>query len=195
MYGKDEIAWCLDVVQPVLNCSLKGSRRLQLTSVQSQLIDAELLSTMKSSLMCISKKADYAYSFSCRDAEVSHLYQHISFGGNGYQIGHTTDAFNKRTILFSGIEVKPDDEGKKEVLAQLSIRLNATLEKMRRLQVLAKGSQPVPMNLLPTVGLTVIGHDWYTYIAYRLEDEMGSVASSQSCVHVLMRYCSTLSAQ
>ena len=33
MYGKDENAWCLDVVQPVLNCSLKGSRKLQLTSV------------------------------------------------------------------------------------------------------------------------------------------------------------------
>lgn len=162
------------------------------TSRQSQLIDPDLLPTVKNSLMRISKKADYAYSFSCRDAEVANIYQHISFGGSGYQIGHTTDAFNKRTILFSGIEVKPDDGGKKEALAQLSIWLNANLEKMRRLQVLAQGSQPVPMNILPTVGLTVIGHDWYTYIAYRLENEMVSVASSQNYVYELMWHCSTL---
>lgn len=89
--------------------------------------------------MRISKKADYAYSFSCRDAEVSNIYQHISFGGSGYRIGHTTDAFNKRTILFSEIEVKPDDGGKKEALAQLSIWLNANLEKMRHLQGISSG--------------------------------------------------------
>ncbi|PLN76117.1 hypothetical protein BDW42DRAFT_188865 [Aspergillus taichungensis] len=194
MYGKDENAWCLDVVQPVLNCSLNGSRKLQLTSVQSQLIDGELLPTMKSSLMRVSKKTDSAYLFSCRDVEVSNLYQHISLGGNGHQIGHTTDAFNKRTILFSGIEVKPDDGGKQEALAQLSIWLNANLEKMRRLKVLAEGSQPVPMNVRPTVGLTVIGHDWYTYIAYRLKNETVSVAPLQSHVNELIWHCSTLSA-
>jgi hypothetical protein len=45
----------------------------------------------------------------------------ISLGGHGYQISQTTDAFTKRGLLFSGMEVKSDDGGKKEELAQLAI--------------------------------------------------------------------------
>lgn len=33
MYGKDENAWCLDVVQPILRAGLRETTKLQLTSV------------------------------------------------------------------------------------------------------------------------------------------------------------------
>ncbi|KNG84959.1 hypothetical protein ANOM_006773 [Aspergillus nomiae NRRL 13137] len=149
-YGKDENAWCLDVVQPILRKPTEGSSKLQLTSVNN--------------LTRINKKADYALSFSCRDPEVPSLYERVSLGGHGYAISQTTDAFNKRTILFSGVEVKPDDGGKKEALAQLAIWLSGNLEKMRRLGELAKGPLDQADWLLPTIGYwTVVGHDWKKY--------------------------------
>ncbi|KAE8407142.1 hypothetical protein BDV37DRAFT_280398 [Aspergillus pseudonomiae] len=172
MYGKDENAWCLDVVQPILRLSLKDESKLQLTNVQSQQIDGDLLPIVKNNLTRINKKADYSFSYSCRDPEVCEIYQKVSLGGPGYKISHTTDAFTKRTILFSGIEVKADDGGKKEALAQLAIWLSANLERLVRLGELVKG----PLNptdwLFPTVGYTVIGHDWFTYIAYRVGNEV-----------------------
>jgi hypothetical protein len=54
---------------------------------------------------------------------VRDFYDKISLGGHGYQISQTTDAFTERVLLFSGIEVKLDDGGKKEALAQLAIWL------------------------------------------------------------------------
>lgn len=128
---------------------------------------------VRNNLTRINKKADYALAFSCRDPEVSSLYERVSLGGHGYAISQTTDAFNKRTILFSGVEVKPDDGGeKKEALAQLAIWLSGNLEKMRRLGELAKGPLDQADWLLPTIGYTVVGHDWYVYIAYRLGNEV-----------------------
>ncbi|KAB8202246.1 hypothetical protein BDV34DRAFT_237096 [Aspergillus parasiticus] len=144
IYGKDENAWCLDVGP--LSCNR-----------QSQQIDADLLPMVRNNLTRINKKADYALAFSCRDPEVSSLYERVRLGGHGYSISQSTDTFNKRTVLFSGVEVKPDDGGKKEALAQLAIWL-----------------KPLDLAdwLLPTIGYTVVGHDWYVYIAYRIGNEV-----------------------
>ncbi|KAE8351284.1 hypothetical protein BDV28DRAFT_137442 [Aspergillus coremiiformis] len=182
IYGKDENAWCLDVVQPILRSSLKDKPQLQLTNVQSQQIDGDLLPIVKNNLTRINKKADYSFSFSCRDPEVCDLYERVSLGGPGYQLSHTTDAFTKRTILFSGIEVKADDGGKKEALAQLAIWLSANLERLVRLGELVQGTPVLdPTNwLFPTVGHTVIGHDWFTYIAYRVGNEVHVVGPISS---------------
>ncbi|KAE8150278.1 hypothetical protein BDV25DRAFT_172276 [Aspergillus avenaceus] len=180
MFGKDENAWCLDVVQPVLRSSLKEIPKLRLTNVQSQQIDGGLLPIVRNNLTRINKKADYSFSFSCHDPEVYDLYQRVSLGGPGYQISQTTDAFNKRTILFSGIEVKADDGGKKEALAQLAIWLSANLERLVRLGELVKGASVPTDWLVPTIGYTVIGHDWLTYMAYRVEDEVHIVGPISS---------------
>ncbi|KAE8381618.1 hypothetical protein BDV26DRAFT_289258 [Aspergillus bertholletiae] len=161
IYGKDENAWCLDVVQPILRTPTNDTPKLQLTSVYA-------IATNRYG----SFTHDYALSFSCRDPEVSNLYERVSLGGHGYSISQTTDAFNKRTILFSGVEVKPDDGGKKEALAQLAIWLSANLEKMRRLGELVKRPLDVTDWLLATIGYTVVGHDWHVYIAYRIGDEV-----------------------
>ena len=196
MYGKDENAWCLDVVQPILSSQFHGANQLQLLSVQvlysgllinlttdqrfvlrqSQQINASLLPMMRNNPSRINKKTDYAFSFSCRDPEIFKLYQEVSLGGQGYEIGQTTDAFTKRVILFSGVEVKPDDGGKKEALAQLAIWLTASLEKNRSLGKLVKhGDTDLSDWLLPTVGITVVGHDWSTYIGYQVANEVVSL--------------------
>jgi len=65
MYGKDENAWCLDVVQPILSSQFHGANQLQLLSVQSQQINASLLPMMRNNPSRINKKTDYAFSFSC----------------------------------------------------------------------------------------------------------------------------------
>ncbi|KAE8380472.1 hypothetical protein BDV26DRAFT_279535 [Aspergillus bertholletiae] len=158
MYGKDKNAWCLDIVQPILRLLLKDESKLQLTNVQSQQIDGDLLPIVKNNLTWINKKADYSFL--------------VSLSGPGYKISYITDAFTKRTILFSGIEVKADDGGKKEVLAQLAIWLSANLERLVRLGELVKGLLNLTDWLFPTVGYTVIGHDWFTYIAYRVGNEV-----------------------
>jgi len=77
------------------------------------------------------------------------------------------DANTKRLALFSGIEVKQENGGKDEALAQLAIWLSAGLENVRRLGELGQKRQYLGEELRPTVGWTVIGHDWHTYIAYR----------------------------
>ncbi|KAL4793259.1 hypothetical protein BDV19DRAFT_366909 [Aspergillus venezuelensis] len=173
IYGKDENAWCLDVVQPILNSSIKGCQLLQLISVQSQHIDHSLLPKSKSGLSKISKKADYTLSFTCRHDLVRSFCDKISLGGHGYQLSQTTDAFTKRILLFSGMEVKSDEGSKKEALAQLAIWLAAGLEEIRRLgeQVMGESEGSVDW-LLPSIGITIIGHDWYTYLAYKIGNEV-----------------------
>jgi hypothetical protein len=49
------------------------------------------------------------------------------------RLGHTTDAFTKRTVLFSGIEVMPSDGGHGQTELQLSVWLAASLRNKARL--------------------------------------------------------------
>lgn len=78
------------------------------------------------------------------------------------------DTSTKRLALFSGIEVKTENGGKDEALVQLAIWLCAGLEILRRL---SESGQRGLEELFPTVGWTVIGHDWHTYIAYMSEEQ------------------------
>ncbi|KZF19849.1 hypothetical protein L228DRAFT_250275 [Xylona heveae TC161] len=170
-YAKDENAWCLDVVQPILSSDKHENSKLNLISVQSQQIDQSLLPVTRDGVKHINKKTDYAFFFSPRDPEVSGLYQKLSIGGRGMQISHTTDAFSKRVTLFSGIEVKAADGRKYEALAQLAKWLAASLEMNRKLGILAQGENAdQPGWLLPTVGHVVVGHDWLTYLCYKAEN-------------------------
>jgi hypothetical protein len=106
---------------------------------------------------------------------VRDFYDKISLGGHGYQISQTADAFTERVLFFSGIEVKSDDGGKKEALAQLAIWLAAGLEKIRQLGEQVKGEGEESINwMLPSLGLTIIGHDWYIYLAYKVGHEVVS---------------------
>ncbi|KAL4935708.1 hypothetical protein BDV06DRAFT_217228 [Aspergillus oleicola] len=146
IYGKDKNTWCLDI--PILNSLIKGCQLLQLISMQSQQIDPSLLPRSKNALSKISKKADYTLSFTCH-------------------------AFTKRILLFSGMEVKLDKGSKKEALAQLAIWLAASLERIRQLGEQVKGKGKDSANWLqPTIGITIIGHDWYMYLAYKVGNKV-----------------------
>jgi hypothetical protein len=139
---------------------------------QSQQIEKDLLPTAANSLAKLNKKADYSFEFS-GGTDAFDLYQKVSFGGLGMNISQTTDAYTKLVALFSGLEVKPDDGGKKEALAQLTIWLTAGIRRTAQLyQIAEEGS--AEGRVPPTLGFTVIGHDWHTYMAYDLGKEMVS---------------------
>ena len=94
------------------------------------------------------------------------MYDSFAVASPNQTISQTTDPFTKRVALFSGVEVKQSNGGKMEALAQLSIWLASGLEKLLQLSNLqGKGVEHFP--LLPTLGWTVVGHDWHLYIAFR----------------------------
>jgi hypothetical protein len=133
---------------------------------QSQVINSELLPIMPKNYR-VQKKADYAFSFHRNTPHVSELYNKLGLAGVGDSISQTIDAGTKRMALFSGMEVKQENGGKDEALAQLATWLAAGLENLRKL---GDSSRKMPFScdeLHPVVGWTVIGHDWHTYIAYR----------------------------
>lgn len=114
----------------------------------------------------ISRKVNYTLTFPIRNPQVRATYDKIATSQPTRTISHITDPFTKRTALFSGIEVKRSNGDKKEALLQLIIWLSAGLEKLLRLGN-SRNKELDGSQLLPTIGWTVIGHDWYLYIGFR----------------------------
>ncbi|KAF2633280.1 hypothetical protein BU25DRAFT_355489 [Macroventuria anomochaeta] len=132
---------------------------------QTQTINPDVLPVTPKNYR-VQRKADFTFSFHRNTPEASDLYNRLGLAGVGETIGQTTDANTKRLALFSGIEVKQENGGKDEALVQLAIWLAAGLENTRRLGDLGQEQPYTAGDLKPTVGWTVIGHDWHTYIAY-----------------------------
>lgn len=164
-YQQDENAWCIKVVHPVLRLALKRSSALKVESVQTQTINPDVLPVTPKNYR-VQRKADFTFSFDRNAPEVSRLYSRLNLAGLSETISQTMDANTKRLALFSGIEVKQENGGKDEALVQLAIWLAAGLESLRRLGELGQKRPYMAQELCPTVGWTVIGHDWHTYIAY-----------------------------
>ncbi|KAK4962222.1 hypothetical protein LTR66_012763, partial [Elasticomyces elasticus] len=97
---------------------------------------------------------------------VKTLYDSVAIASPSQTISQTTDPFTKRVALFSGVEVKQSNGGKMEALAQLAIWLASGLEKLLQLSN-PQGKDARHLSLLPTLGWTVVGHDWHLYIAFR----------------------------
>lgn len=114
----------------------------------------------------ISRTVDYTFAFPIRDPRVKATYDKITSLQPTRTISHTTDLFTSRVALFSGIKVKESNGGKTEALLQLTIWFAAGLEKILNFGSSSNkkldGSQ-----LLPSIGWTVIGHDWRLYIGLR----------------------------
>jgi hypothetical protein len=156
--GRDEDAWCMDVVQPLVRLVLKlhGNGKWWFQSVymppfspteeipplttvlhrQSQTINPQYLSLVPSpspsnpnKLAPIERKTDFVFSYSHLPSPgFESLYDRLRSANNA-EVGHTTDAFTKRTALFSGIEVKPTSGDKAEAELQMSIWIAASLRK------------------------------------------------------------------
>ncbi|KAF1808816.1 hypothetical protein P152DRAFT_210105 [Eremomyces bilateralis CBS 781.70] len=181
---RDENAWCMDVIQPLLELALKESvsNEWLLQSVQSQRVQTNFLSRTASNAL-IERKTDYVLSYSHKDPATSELYEKLARNGMRDRLGHTRDSFTKRTALFSGIEVKPSDGGHAQAELQLSVWLAASLRNKARLVETAQrfastGAKEGTasetqdcVKVFPEPGATIVGHDHQIYYAWIDSDE------------------------
>jgi hypothetical protein len=130
-YNKDENAWCLNVVIPLLDLALvlHGRDTFRCESVQSQSIQpaylpraVDLLSNTEKYLF---RKTDFCFSYSHLHQKYAALYDRLQ----NATISHTMDNFTQAAALFSGIEVKPPNGGAVEAQVQVSIWMAASLRK------------------------------------------------------------------
>jgi hypothetical protein len=94
-------------------------------------------------------------------------------------VGHTMDAFTKRTALFSGFEIKPASGDQTEAELQISIWSAASVRKKQELATLAQLSVE-PAALVEPV-FTIVGHEHHVYYCYPRDN----LVSGRSGVHVL----------
>jgi hypothetical protein len=126
----------------------------------------------------IDRKIDYVFSYSYRHPASSDLYKRLDASSNR-EIGHTLDAFTKRTALFSGIKVKSASGDHTEAELQMSIGISASLHKKKELIQITR--IPIDPTTMVEPALTIIGHKHSVYYAYPCEDLVGG----RSGVHVL----------
>ncbi|KAF2468393.1 uncharacterized protein BDR25DRAFT_344352 [Lindgomyces ingoldianus] len=149
-YGRDENAWCFDVVYPLLELAIKlhGKDKWRCESVQSQSLSPRYLSsipdpthTSPTRMKTLYRKTDFCFSTSRLDPAFASLYDHLE---RTYpEVSHTTDNFTSRVALFSGIEVKPENGDHKEAELQMGIWMAGSLRKKASLATQAvSGFQP-----------------------------------------------------
>ncbi|KAF2634935.1 hypothetical protein P280DRAFT_523597 [Massarina eburnea CBS 473.64] len=172
--GRDENAWCMDVVKRLVKLALKleGRGKFWLQSVQSQAIDATFLSSVpdtacKSRLL--DRKADFTLSFSHRPSPgFEDLYSRLRCAGNP-TISHMADAFTKTTALFSCVEVKPANGDLMEAEYQLSIWMAANLRKKMQL---ARCAGILDKSSLVEPCFAIVGHETHIYLAYMASEDV-----------------------
>jgi hypothetical protein len=115
----------------------------------------------------IDRKTDYVLSYSHRDPTTANLYKRLAVAGIS-EIGHTLDAFTKRTALYCSVEVKPASGDHTEAELQMSLAIAAAILKK---QSLAHDAQILlePTSIVEP-SLTVIGHEHSLYYAYPRDD-------------------------
>jgi hypothetical protein len=122
-YNKDENAWCLDVVIPLLDLALvlHGRDTFRRESVQSQSIQPAYLPGAVGPLSRTEKylfrKTDFCFCHSHLHPKYAALYD------------CTIDNFTQAAALFSGIEVKPPNGGAVETQVQVSIWMASSLHR------------------------------------------------------------------
>ncbi|CCT61205.1 predicted protein [Plenodomus lingam JN3] len=202
--GRDENAWCDDVARPLVHLAidLYGGDRWWFQNVhvnlyqifetllidhvfsQSQSINPLYLSTISAPTLTdvtrrkpIDRKIDYVFSYSHRHSAISALYKTLD--ASNWDIGHTLDAFTKRTALFSGIEVKSASGSHTEAELQLSVWMSASLRKKEEL--IQAAQIPIDLTTIVEPALTIVGHDHSVYYAYPRE----ALVSGRKGVHIL----------
>lgn len=91
---------------------------------------------------------------------------------NSLVFSHMTDAFTRRTALFSCIEVKPADGDRTEAGYQLSIWMAASIRKKIQLARLAG---LVDKSRLVEPCFSIVGHETRLYFAYMASEETDTV--------------------
>ena len=93
------------------------------------------------------------------------------------------DFYTKRLAMFAGAGVEQESGDSRNALTRLAIWLSAGLLKLKKLQL---GEPKEDENLLPTLGWTICGYQWSTYIAYmgnKNEDDSVSFFLVKSIFH------------
>ncbi|CAG5180769.1 uncharacterized protein ALTATR162_LOCUS9396 [Alternaria atra] len=185
--GRDENAWCDDVVRPLVHLAIKsdGNDRWWFQSVQSQPINSLYLSTVPAPSptdsgrrKSMDRKTDYVLSYSHRHPEIPALYKGLD-AANNRDIGRTLDTVTRRTALFSGFEIEPASGDHIEAELQMSIWIAASLRKKQELARISQTSFEPSTIIEPA--LTIVGHEHSIYYAYPREN----LVSGRSGVHVL----------
>lgn len=152
---------------------------------QSQSINPLYLSTIPAPTLTdpthrklIDRKSDYVLSYSHRDPTISGLCKRLDAMDKG-EVGHTYDAFTRRTALFSGFEVKSSSGDKTEAELQVNIWIAAQLRKKRELA--EKAQFCIDLTMMVEPAFTIVGHDHSVYYAYPRDDAI----SGQRSTHVL----------
>jgi hypothetical protein len=192
-YNKDENAWCLDVVIPLLDLAimLHGRDTFRRESVQSQSIQPTYLPRAVDPLSHTEKylfrKTDFCFSYSHLHPKYAALYDRLQ----NATISHTIDNFTQAAALFSGIEVKQPNGGAVEAQVQVSIWMAASLHKkagLARWAIPAKRNVPsldeaidvastsaratspsdrlLNLSALIEPGVTIIGPEHKVYYAF-----------------------------
>ncbi|KAF1968775.1 hypothetical protein BU23DRAFT_540797 [Bimuria novae-zelandiae CBS 107.79] len=138
-FGRDENAWCFGVVWPLIELAIKlhGKDKWRPESVQSQTINPLYLSRISdpstpTKERPLFRKTDFCFSYSYLDPHFRAFYDQLDKVQSTHA-SHTTDNFTARSILFSGIEVKPENGDQKEAELQMSIWMAASLRKKMEL--------------------------------------------------------------
>ncbi|GAB1203607.1 hypothetical protein APSETT445_002243 [Aspergillus pseudonomiae] len=98
--------------------------------------------------------------------KVLDIYDALVRAGAGGALSQTMDSSMKRRLLFSGLEVKNENGGKDEALAQLATWIAAGMENTRKLWGQSSEEERPYCDLPPMVGWTVVGHDWHTWVTF-----------------------------
>ena len=114
----------------------------------------------------VQKKCDYAFSFHIHTQQVLDIYDALVRAGAGGALSQTMDSSMKRRLLFSGLEVKNENGGKDEALAQLATWIAAGMENTRKLWGQSFEEERPYCDLPPMIGWTVVGHDWHTWVTF-----------------------------
>ncbi|KAF3030366.1 hypothetical protein E8E12_000933 [Didymella heteroderae] len=177
LQGRDENAWCMDVMLPLVKLALRldGARKLWLQSVQSQNISTEFLSSVPDASgksRVLDRKADFTLSFSHMPSPgLSDLYTRLRTA-NSSIVSHMADAFTRTTALFSCVEVKPASGDRTEAGYQLSIWMAASLRKKIQL---ARRAGLVDKSGLVEPCFSIVGHETRVYFAFMASEEMDAV--------------------
>ncbi|KAF2459139.1 hypothetical protein BDY21DRAFT_420389 [Lineolata rhizophorae] len=162
-FGRDENAWCFSVVWPLIELTIKlhGKDKWRPESVQSQTINPVYLSRIpdpstpskERHLFC---KTDFCFSYSYLDPHFRGLYNRLE-EANAIHVSHTTDNFTSRAVLFSGIEVRPEDGDRKEAELQMGIWMAASLRK--KMELAGRAFSGTPASESEPASGSELGHD------------------------------------
>ncbi|KAM5432718.1 hypothetical protein MferCBS31731_007432 [Microsporum ferrugineum] len=170
---EDEGGWS-EAIQSILQAVVgQGENNiLEVSNVQSVSIGpASLLPSIDHHIAF--KKVDWLISFQNQHHEIDEFITAIMRIRPNLPLSQTEDAIQGYQSHFVAVEAKSPDGSLYSSMVQLATWMAAGLEKTTQLQQLAgTACQPARQKCgtLPILGISVVGHTWYLFVATKVED-------------------------